>query len=1033
MISDTGGFSFLECKRILISSAHHLSTHKQTISEPVEAAAANVNASISAETGILGCKIVGTSRLYDSQAIDFFGEGFWTFQISVLQAVNVTSDHLLFSEEVTSFVKAGFEIATGGATQFRSELQNFPLFGTVLSIDLRDSLSPPIPAPTSVPSNFLSHQATQTASITPSSVPSFNQTEAYSQSPSGIPNISPSASPTNTPSLMPSMDPSLMPTGQPSAFPSRGPSLRPSSAPSSKSRMGPSSQPSPQVLRSSPPSMMPTELATIKAAVNGQTKGLSRGDTVENQFKVTGNGPTQPPLVGGGGSRNNAFVIAAVAGTATLVSLAALVLCFFCRRKGILARRDDDRDRQKLFALTTRDGQTAEDIQNSIPGIVELDDEHQSLAETSLGEQTAGRHPAKSRRVSQLKTDVDSFDECSLYTTPFSLQLDDGSSFYPSRSYSSTQLSSHAMRNMDYEENILHPLSDATTDSSDGVYSFGPSSVDRGAPSADEGPVDLDTGELFRNSSLSSGRLGGPIDLDTEEPYVVDLEKGSLPELDSDERKAQKVSRALEDGNIDFDPYQIDDWSCAPEELDLGSDFGVDDLNSKSPSYSSKSTAKIGNIALMLSSGAEDVPFTHEDSWSSTEDEKREIEENVIHDESLLSTKPNKNAETPMDLMTDTQSIEVKSPSSIGSRKSMSSNKSTSSQSRGSSSAATGQPPLYPNSASRSKQLTQFDVKDGMSKNNPSSPQISSLTKLLSAKASLCTPPPPTYSIPSVTPEEEDEEADVFSIPTVTETEASHQGDATFLCETKEDGSGFLGMQPMDDVSSSSVSTEMSPSPWLFETVEQTLGPRSVNADMESLSGKSNLSAMSPSHRSKRSTPGAESVASFGSRVSFRSDLTHSNNSFAPRTFEHDLRRLEMQLANLDTDQMTTSSVTMSSIGASLSTTLSKNRPPKISKKKRIIVVVPPGKLGVILANRHDGKGTVVSEIRENSSLKGMLQQGDKLVAIDGEDVTGMLVSQITSLMAAKADYERRLTVITTVPQHRRQLFDETKSDSSNR
>jgi C-terminal processing protease CtpA/Prc len=64
-------------------------------------------------------------------------------------------------------------------------------------------------------------------------------------------------------------------------------------------------------------------------------------------------------------------------------------------------------------------------------------------------------------------------------------------------------------------------------------------------------------------------------------------------------------------------------------------------------------------------------------------------------------------------------------------------------------------------------------------------------------------------------------------------------------------------------------------------------------------------------------------------------------------------------------------------------------------------VLVPPGKLGVILVNRHDGKGTVVSEIRDHSSLKGMLvSPGDKLVAVDGEDVlTGMVVSQNTSLM----------------------------------
>jgi C-terminal processing protease CtpA/Prc len=34
-------------------------------------------------------------------------------------------------------------------------------------------------------------------------------------------------------------------------------------------------------------------------------------------------------------------------------------------------------------------------------------------------------------------------------------------------------------------------------------------------------------------------------------------------------------------------------------------------------------------------------------------------------------------------------------------------------------------------------------------------------------------------------------------------------------------------------------------------------------------------------------------------------------------------------------------------------------------------------------------------------------------VAIDGEDVRGLFVSQVTSLMAAKSGQERRLTILT--------------------
>jgi hypothetical protein len=266
------------------------------------------------------------------------------------------------------------------------------------------------------------------------------------------------------------------------------------------------------------------------------------------------------------------------------------------------------------------------------------------------------------------------------------------------------------------------------------------------------------------------------------------------------------------------------------------------------------------------------------------------------------------------------------------------------------------------------------------------------------------TPYHTSYSIPVVTPEGEESE--------------SGMEESTDTSQPREDGTGLLGVQPRDDVSASSGSTGMSPNPWLFDAVEQTLGPRSVTADMESLSGKSNLSAKSPGNRSRRSCTGTESEVSFGSRLSYRSGLAQSEVSFTPRTLEHDLKRLEMQLAALDSDAMTASSVGVSSVtGASFSTVSTRNRAPKISRKKRIVVIVPPGKLGVILANRHDGNGTVISGIRDHSALKGMLSPGDKLVAVDGEDVTGMVVSQITSLMASKAERERRLTVLTSVSQ----------------
>ena len=77
-------------------------------------------------------------------------------------------------------------------------------------------------------------------------------------------------------------------------------------------------------------------------------------------------------------------------------------------------------------------------------------------------------------------------------------------------------------------------------------------------------------------------------------------------------------------------------------------------------------------------------------------------------------------------------------------------------------------------------------------------------------------------------------------------------------------------------------------------------------------------------------------------------------------------------------------------------------------------VMAPPGKLGIILANKADARGTVVSGVRTSSVLAEKISPGDRIVAIDGEDVSLMTVSEITTIMARKSDFERALTILTT-------------------
>jgi PDZ domain len=87
------------------------------------------------------------------------------------------------------------------------------------------------------------------------------------------------------------------------------------------------------------------------------------------------------------------------------------------------------------------------------------------------------------------------------------------------------------------------------------------------------------------------------------------------------------------------------------------------------------------------------------------------------------------------------------------------------------------------------------------------------------------------------------------------------------------------------------------------------------------------------------------------------------------------------------------------------------------ARRSRITVTAPPGKLGIILVNKADSKGTVVSGVRTSSVLADKVHPGDRIVAIDGEDVSHMSVSEITTIMSRKSEFERTLTILTT-PRH---------------
>jgi hypothetical protein len=227
---------------------------------------------------------------------------------------------------------------------------------------------------------------------------------------------------------------------------------------------------------------------------------------------------------------------------------------------------------------------------------------------------------------------------------------------------------------------------------------------------------------------------------------------------------------------------------------------------------------------------------------------------------------------------------------------------------------------------------------------------------------------------------------------------------------------------------------------WLFDEVAGALGPRGIAADLESLSGRSNRSRSSggarshKSHRSHRSRSSrrllkgsGESVESHGSRRSRSSRHSRystrsymSQMSEQSRSVANDLLRLEMQLAMVGEGSATEDAATRHSNGSNPrrpAPSASPRRPlanTAAPRRSRVTVTAPAGKLGIILANRSDAKGTIVSGVRTSSVLVEKVSPGDRIVAIDGEDVSLMAVSEITTIMARKSDFERSLTVLTT-------------------
>jgi hypothetical protein len=91
-------------------------------------------------------------------------------------------------------------------------------------------------------------------------------------------------------------------------------------------------------------------------------------------------------------------------------------------------------------------------------------------------------------------------------------------------------------------------------------------------------------------------------------------------------------------------------------------------------------------------------------------------------------------------------------------------------------------------------------------------------------------------------------------------------------------------------------------------------------------------------------------------------------------------------------------------------------RTPGANAKEEILhVFAPPGKLGVVIDTPITNGAPIIHAVKDNSVIYGRVQVGDKLVAVDDEDVRTMTAVKVSKLISRKsANPSRKLTIVRT-------------------
>jgi len=79
----------------------------------------------------------------------------------------------------------------------------------------------------------------------------------------------------------------------------------------------------------------------------------------------------------------------------------------------------------------------------------------------------------------------------------------------------------------------------------------------------------------------------------------------------------------------------------------------------------------------------------------------------------------------------------------------------------------------------------------------------------------------------------------------------------------------------------------------------------------------------------------------------------------------------------------------------------------------KLDIVAPAGKLGVVVDSPPNGGSAYVSEVKDFSPVKGEIHLGDRIIAVDGEDVSKLKAIHVSMLLGSKSrNVERNITIL---------------------